>query len=49
MGIFPMWDGWRTEAEMRESTHKRYGCHKEGTFRPFVTDKERSFFLQRFT
>jgi hypothetical protein len=27
------------EDNVWESTHKRYGCHKEGMFRPFVTDK----------
>jgi hypothetical protein len=30
--------------QIRESMNKRYGCHKEGTFRPFVTDKKALFF-----
>lgn len=29
-----------------ESMSKRYGCHKEGTFRPFVTDKRALCFLR---
>jgi len=30
----------KTEPPVRESVAGPFGCHKEGTFRPFVTEKK---------